>query len=145
MIARQAREMGLKAPLLGGDGWDSSKLIEIGGPALDGSYFSNHYASDDTSPKIQKFVTDFKTRFGEVPDSMAVLGYDALLVLADSMKRAKSLAGDDLRDALAHTKNFPGGTGTISMNEKRDAIKPAVVLFIDKGKYNFKESVIPNS
>lgn len=145
LIARQAKEIGLKAPLLGGDGWDSSKLVEIGGPAMDGNYFSNHYASDDQSPVIQNFISAFKSKFKEIPDGIAVLGYDALMVLGNAMKNAKSLASEDVRKALAETKNYPGVSGNITINQNRDAEKPAVVLRIEKGKYIFKERIAPSS
>lgn len=145
LIARQAREMGIKIPLLGGDGWDSAKLTEIGGEALNNGYFSNHYSPDDENPAIQRFIAEYKAAYGIVPDSMAVLGYDAMMVLADALKRAKSAAGADLRDALAQTKNYPGVTGTITINDKRDAVKPAVVLEVKNGKYVFKERISPSS
>ena len=87
-ISRQARELGITVPLMGGDGWDSPKLTEIGGKAIEGSYLSNHYSVDDPSPAIQKFVGDYKARFGATPDALAALGYDAAKVLADAFKRA---------------------------------------------------------
>jgi branched-chain amino acid transport system substrate-binding protein len=145
LIAKQARELGIKAPLLGGDGWDSSKLYEIGGSALDGSYFSNHYSVDDPSPKIKAFVDAFKKKYnGEVPDSVAAQGYDALMVLADALKRSIDPSGPALRQALAETKNFDGVTGTISMDENRNAVKPAVVLKLAPGgHYDFVKRVQP--
>ena len=91
LIGRQARELGIKVPLLGGDGWDSTKLKEIGGNSLNGSFFSNHYSPDDKSPRVQKFISEYKTMFGAVPDGLAAMGYDAAVVLIDAMKRAKSL------------------------------------------------------
>src|SRR6202165_3826702 len=82
LIARQAREVGITAPLLGGDGWDSEKLYEIGGAALDGSYFSNHYSVDDPSPRIQEFVAKFKKTYGgQLPDLLAAHAYDAACVV----------------------------------------------------------------
>ncbi len=112
-IARQARELGIKAPFLGGDGWDSPKLWEIGGEALNGSYFANHYSVDDPNPAMRKFVGDYRARYKAVPDALAALGYDAAQILADAMRRAGSTAGDKVRDALASTKDFPGVTGRI--------------------------------
>jgi branched-chain amino acid transport system substrate-binding protein len=143
LVARQARELGLKAPLLGGDGWDSSKLTEIGGEALDGSFFSNHYSQDDKSPQVQKFITDFKASYGQVPDGLAAMGYDAAMVLADAMKRAKSMSGADIRQALAETKDYQGVTGKITMNKDRDAVKSAVVLEVKGGKFTYKETINP--
>ena len=145
LIARQARELGITVPLLGGDGWDSEKLYEIGGVALEGSYFSNHYSVDDPSPRIQEFVAKFKKTYaGQLPDSLAAQAYDATGMLADAMKRAKDLSGPSIRDALAATKDFHGVTGDISMDENRNPVKQAVVLKISKGgKYEFVARILP--
>jgi branched-chain amino acid transport system substrate-binding protein len=145
LIARQAREAGITAPLIGGDGWDSDKLWEIGGQALIGSYFSNHYSVDDPSPRIQEFVTKFKKAFGgQVPDSLAAQAYDAAGLLFDAMKRAPDLSGPAIRDALAQTRNFPGVTGDISIGPDRNPIKPAVVLKIGQGgKYEYAARIEP--
>jgi branched-chain amino acid transport system substrate-binding protein len=142
-IARQAKDLGLKIPLLGGDGWDSPKLTEIGGDAINGSYFSNHYSADDPNPVIQKFVTDYKKKFNEVPDGLAALGYDAARVLFDAMGRAGSADGAKVRDALAATKDFPGVTGSITIDKDRNAVKPAVVLKVDAGKLVYVETIKP--
>lgn len=142
-IARQARELGMTAPLLGGDGWDSPKLWEIGGEALNGCYLSNHYSVDDPSPAIQKFVSDYKARYKEVPDALAALGYDAARILADAMTRAGSTDGQKVREALAATKDFPGVTGKITINKERNAVKPAVVLRVENGKFVYVETVNP--
>src|ERR1700682_4757052 len=134
LIARQAREAGITVPLGGGDGWDSEKLYEIGGAALGGSYFSNHYLADSPSPRIQEFVAKFKQVYGgQVPDSLAAQAYDAAGMLYDAMKRANDVSGAGIPDALAQTKNYPGVTGDITMDENRNASKPAVVLKIAKG------------
>src|SRR5256886_11717326 len=145
LIARQAREVGITVPLLGGDGWDSEKLYEIGGDAIVGSYFSNHYSPDDPSPRIQEFVSKYKKAYGgQLPDSLAAQAYDATGMLVDAMKRAKDLTGPSIPDALAATKDYPGGTGSISMDDKRNATKPAVVLKIAKGgKYEFSGRIMP--
>jgi branched-chain amino acid transport system substrate-binding protein len=142
-IARQARELGITVPLMGGDGWDSPKLFEIGGDALDGCYISNHYSVDDPSPAIQKFVADYKTRYKASPDALAALGYDAARILADAIKRAGSTDGEKVRDALRAGKDFPGVTGKITINSDRNAVKPAVVLKIEKGKFHYVETVNP--
>jgi branched-chain amino acid transport system substrate-binding protein len=142
-IARQARELGITVPLLGGDGWDSPKLFEIGGEALDGCYISNHYSVDDPSPAIQKFVSDYKKKYNQVPDALAALGYDAAKILADAIRRAGSTDGEKIRDALKTVKDFVGVTGTITINADRNAVKPAVVLKIDKGKFHYVETVNP--
>jgi len=142
-IARQARELGIKAPFLGGDGWDSPKLWEIGGAALNGSYFANHYSVDDPSPAVQRFVGDYRARYKAVPDALAALGYDAARILADAMRRAGSTAGEKVRDALAATKDFPGVTGKITLNADRNPIKPAVMLRIENGRFVYVETLNP--
>src|SRR5262245_14530528 len=117
LIAKQARELGLNVPLLGGDGWDSAKTLEIGGAAVEGYYFSNHYAADSTSPKVQGFVSEYKKKYGETPDAMAALGYDMTGILADAITRAGTTEAAKLRDAIAATKGYDGVTGKITIDE----------------------------
>ena len=144
VIAKQAKELGITAPLLGGDGWDSPKLFELGGAALDGAYMVNHYSTDDPSPAVQKFVAAYKAKYGAVPDAIAALGYDAMNVLADSIKRAGGTESAKLRDAIAATKGFAGVTGSININENRDAVKPAVVFELRDKKFVYKETIQPS-
>jgi branched-chain amino acid transport system substrate-binding protein len=143
LIARQARELGIKVPLMGGDGWDSPKLTEIGGKAIDNAYFSNHYSAEDKAPHVQDFITQFKEAYGVIPDGLAAMGYDAAIVLFDAMKRAPSLDKTAIRDALAQTKEFQGVTGKITINEKRDAVKSAVVLKVDGGQFKYQTTINP--
>jgi branched-chain amino acid transport system substrate-binding protein len=143
-IARQARDLGIKAILMGGDGWDSPKLFESGGKAIVGGYFSNHYSAESQDPKVQEFIKAYQAKFnGKVPDAMAALGYDSAKILADAMKRANSTEGPALRDAIAQTKDFPGVTGAITLDSERNATKPAVVLEVQDGKYRYVETVTP--
>jgi branched-chain amino acid transport system substrate-binding protein len=143
LVARQARQLGLRIPLLGGDGWDSPKLGEIGGEALNNSYLSTHVSVDDPRPAIQKFVADYKARFNEVPDSLAAGAYDAANILFDAIRRANSTEGPKIRDALAQTKDFPGVTGVITIDENRNAVKPAVILRVKDGKLEYVQTVNP--
>jgi branched-chain amino acid transport system substrate-binding protein len=145
LIARQARELGIKVPLMGGDGWDSAKLFEIGGKAIEGSYFSNHYSPDDPSPRIQDFIKRYKERFGAVPDSMAATGYDAAMVAADAITRAKDVTGEAIAQAVAATKDFPGVTGVITLDQDHNAVKPAVVLEVKGGKAVYVATVAPDA
>lgn len=170
LIARQARDLGITVPLIGGDGWDSPRLIEIGGQALENTYYSNHYTPDDPRPEVQKFLADFKAKYNETPDAMAPLGYDAARIAFDAIKRsgildernikdaygqnpkAKSLMDaintpdnrERIRDALAQTKDFPGVTGLITIDENRNAKKAAVVLKIEDGKLKYVETINPS-
>lgn len=144
LICVQARQLGLNVPLYGGDGWESDKLLEIGHDAVEGNYFSTHYHPDAENPVTHKFVEDYRKRWnGKTPDGLAACGYDSALVLADAIKRAGSTDAQKLRDAIGATKNFPASTGNISINEHRDATKPAVILQVKGGKFNYLETVNP--
>jgi len=143
IIARQARELGIKVPLIGGDGWDSPKLFELGGSAMEGNYFSNHYATDNPAPETQNFISAYKKAYNETPDALAALGYDAARVAIDAMKRAKDLSPQGIRDAIAETKNFPGAAGGITLDANRNPSKSAVVLQIVDGKYKFVATINP--
>jgi branched-chain amino acid transport system substrate-binding protein len=143
LIARQARELGLKIPLMGGDGWDSPKLFEIGGKALENSYISNHYSPDNQQEIVQNFIKKFKEAYGVIPDGLAAQGYDAALVLFDSIKRAGSTEAKAIRDAIASTKDFQGVTGKITIDEQRNASKPAVVLKVEGGVFKFVSQISP--
>jgi branched-chain amino acid transport system substrate-binding protein len=127
-ILRQARDAGLAIPFLGGDGWDSAQLAELAGPALDGSFYVSHFSAAEPGPEVAAFVATYTERFGEAPDSLAALGYDAAGLLLDAMARARSLGGEDLRAAIQGTASFPGVTGTISIDAERNAHKSAVVI-----------------
>jgi branched-chain amino acid transport system substrate-binding protein len=146
IIAKQARQLGLTVPLLGADGWDAPELWELGGDALNGSYISNHYSADDPAEMIQKFVHAYRQRYGNLtPDAHAALAYDALRFLAEAVQRAGTTEGPKLRDALAETKNFAGVTGIISMDRDRNAVKPAVILKLQDGKYIYQETIQPEA
>jgi branched-chain amino acid transport system substrate-binding protein len=134
-IALQARKLGISVPLLGGDGWDSEQLAAIGKDAIEGCYYSNHYAPDQASPAVQTFVKKYQEEFsGQTPDGLAALGYDAALILFDAMKRSKSLGGKDLAKAIGETKNYSAVTGTITLDANRDAKKAAVMVQMKGGK-----------
>jgi len=165
LIARQARETGFKGPLLGGDGWESSKLIEIGGDAMNGCYYSNHWALDAPDSNLQHFVAEYKKKFNTEPDAIAGLAYDATRILFASLERlaaedpktfaglSSKNAGTDLRkqataklrDLIAETKNYPGATGKITIDANRNASKPAVVIEIKDGKKVFNTTTYPQT
>jgi branched-chain amino acid transport system substrate-binding protein len=144
LIARQARALGLDVPLFGGDGWESEKLLEIGGEALNGCYYSTHFTPENKEPAVAAFVQKFKARWaGETPDAYAALGYDALYVLADAIKRAGGTEGAKLREALAATKNFSGASGVTTIDKDRNASKPATIIALKNGKAAFFKTVAP--
>jgi branched-chain amino acid transport system substrate-binding protein len=142
-VAEQGRELGLKVVMMGGDGWDSAKLFELGGTAVEGSFVSNHYSAEDPSPRVQDFIKKYREKYGSVPDSLAALGYDSARVVIEAMRRSGATSGVGLRDAIAKTKGFPGVAGTITLDDNRNPVKPAVVLKVDGGKFRYVTTISP--
>jgi branched-chain amino acid transport system substrate-binding protein len=143
-IAKQARELGLTAILLGGDGWDSPQIFELAGAAADGAYISTHFSPDAPSEVAPAFVAAYKARHGgQTPDAFAALAYDALHVLARAFERAGDPSGPALQKALGRTQMFEGVTGEITLNRGRDAIKDAVVLELREGGTIYRQNVSP--
>ncbi|MEJ1972414.1 MAG: ABC transporter substrate-binding protein [Lacunisphaera sp.] len=144
LICIQARQLGLEVPIFGGDAWEAPQLIEIGGKAVEGAYYSTHGSPESTAPEVQNFVKKFRGRWdGETPDSIAALGYDAALMLFDALKRAGTTDSAPLREAIATTKDFPGVTGHITIDAQRNATKSAVILTVRDGKFAYVETVAP--
>ena len=144
LIAKQARELGITAPLIGGDGWDSDQTVKIGGKAIEGCFFANHYSVDEDRPEVKKFVDAYRAKYaGKTPDAMAILGYDAMLIMADAIKRAGSTDGKAIRDALAATKDFPGASGVTTIDEQHNAKKAIVILEIKNGQFTFRTKINP--
>ncbi len=139
---KQAREMGFNAPAGGGDGWDSTKLVEIGGAAVEGGVFSNHFSKDDKTPAVQQFVTKYTTKYGEAPDALAALAYEATGLFLDAFKKAGSIKGSDIRDAMKNT-TFVGISGAYKFDENRNPIKSAVVIKIAGGQQTYLTTVNP--
>lgn len=143
-IVKQARELGFNGTMLGTDGWDSPKMVEIAGAvALNGTYFSNHYSPDDTSASVQKFVEAYKAAYGQTPDALAALAYDAAYMLADAIKRAGSAEPAKIKEALASTKDLQVVTGTLNLDEQHNSVKSAVIIEYKDGRQEFKETVNP--
>ncbi len=144
MLIKQARELGLNVPVLGGDGWDSAKLPEIAGAqALNNAFFSNHYTPDDSSPAVKTFVENYKKEYNQTPDAFAALSYDATMMVIKAMERANSADPVKIKDELEKTKNFAAVSGQISLNETHDAVKSAVIIEMKDGKQTFREKVNP--
>jgi branched-chain amino acid transport system substrate-binding protein len=145
LIAKQARQLGIKAKLVGGDGWDGSSLIPVGGKAIEGAYFSNHFSVEDKSPLVQDFVQKYKAKYNRVPDAFAALGYDAAKILADAIKRAGTTDSEKLKDAIQDTKDYPGVSGKITIGQDRNAQKSAVIITIQDGAYKYFETIEPQA
>lgn len=138
-VASQAREAGIRSVFLGSDGWG------VGQPdvtAIDGSYFSNHFAADDSRPEVRKWVERYRARYGVAPDAMAALGYDAMALLAEAVERARSDVSSQIRDALASLKNYKGASGRIrGFDEDGDPIKEVIVLQVENGGTSYVDTV----
>jgi branched-chain amino acid transport system substrate-binding protein len=163
LIGRQARELGLTMPIIGGDGWESEKLIEIGGEAMNGCYYANHWSLDQPNPRLQAFLTAYRAKFKGDPDAIGGLAYDAATVLFRSLEKlaaedpatfaglgssragteARKAATRKLRDLIATTADYEGATGTITLDENRNPKKPIVVIAVKGGKKVFETSIAP--
>ncbi len=141
-IIKQARELGITVPILGGDAWDSPKLAELGGAqALNNTYFTNFYSVEDKNPVSNSFIEAYKKEYGQLPDSMAAMGYDAANLLIDAIKRANSTESAKIREALSATKNFKSVSGDMALNATHDAVRGVVIMEMKDGKQVYKETV----
>ncbi|MGX9136501.1 ABC transporter substrate-binding protein [Rummeliibacillus sp. JY-2-4R] len=145
LIIKQARAAGIDVPLMGGDGWDSPKMLELAGKdALNNTYFTNHYSAEDPDEKIQKFVAAFKAaNKDQAPDAFNALGYDTVYWLKDAVERAGSTDGEKVKKALEETKDLSLVTGNFSVDEKHNPVKTATVLEFKDGKQVFNSKVNP--
>lgn len=144
LLARQARSLGIETPFVGGDGWDSPRLYEIGGQALAGNFFSTHFSAEDQTPEVRRFVEDYRRLFGSTPDSFAATAYDAARIVLAAFERAPSLERAAVRDALASTRDFRGVTGTVTFDAARNAVKPVVIVRIsENGRQSVESRVAP--
>ena len=143
LILFQARQLGITLPILGGDGYEAPELIQVAGPAADGAYFPVHFSLESTDARSRDFVQKFTARFQKPPTGVSALGYDALMLLAEAMRRAGTTDGPALRDALAATREFGGVTGRIAIDSARNARKPASIIRVREGHFQFVETVAP--
>jgi branched-chain amino acid transport system substrate-binding protein len=144
LICIQARALGFTGPLFGGDAWEGPDLVAIGGKAVEGAYYSTHASAETPTPAMQGFVKRYRARWnGETPNATTTLGYEAGILLFDAMRRANTTESAALRSAIAATKDFPGVTGSITIDEKRNASKPAMIIVVKDGQFKFVEAVQP--
>ena len=143
-IIKQARDMGITVPILGSDGWDSPKLVEIAGAAAtNNTFFTNHYSAQDKDPRVQKFVEAYKKEYGQNPDALAVLGYDGALMMIDAIKRANSTDPAKIKEALAQTSKLQVVSGVLSLDANHDPVKSAVIIEMKDGVQTFREKINP--
>jgi branched-chain amino acid transport system substrate-binding protein len=145
LILRQARQLGITSPFVGGEGWDSPTLLQVAGKNADGNFYANHFSAADPDPVVQKFVQNYQAKYHSAPDALAALWYDGARILAQAIQQAGSTEGTKIRDALAATKDFQGVTGRISIDENRNAAKPAVILTIENGELKMVDHVASES
>jgi branched-chain amino acid transport system substrate-binding protein len=144
LICKQARTLGLNVPVIGGDGWEAPQLTELGGAAVEGTYYSTYFSADNGAAEVQAFVKRYRARWNnEIPEGVSALGYDAMYLIAAAMERAQSTDGLKLRDAIAATKNFEGVTGKTTIDAKRNSEKAAVMLVVKNGRTEFFEQITP--
>ena len=143
LILRQARQLGITCPFVGGEGWDSPALVQVAGKAADGNYYTDHFSAADPDPRVQRFVQTYRAKFAVSPDALAALWYDGARLLSQAVKRAGSTDAAKIRDALAATRDFEGVTGRISIDENRNASKSGVILKIDNGEPTMVEQITP--
>jgi branched-chain amino acid transport system substrate-binding protein len=141
VILKQARQLGLTVPFIGCEAWDNPTLLQVAGSAANGCYFSNQFSADDPATIVQEFGKEYLAVFGVKPDNFAALGYDAVRVLLDSIKRAGRT--ENIRDAIAQTRNFAGVSGNITLDASRNASKPVVILAIKEGQIRYFQKIEP--
>lgn len=143
LILLQARQLGLTVPFLGGDGYEAPELVQVAGAAADGAYFPVHFSLGSPDERSREFVRKFTARFQKAPTGVSALGYDAVMLLADAMRRAGTADGPAVRAALASARDFAGVTGRITMDAGRNARKSAAIIRVEGGKFQFVQTVAP--
>lgn len=142
LMAKQARGLGITAPFVGADGWDSAEFTKLGGEAVEGGHFCNHYSPEDPRPIVQNFVKKYAETYGATPDALATLAYDAALILLDSLERAGSTDGAAIRDAISAT-DLECVSGQITFDEYGDPLKKAAIIKVENGEFVFQKFVQP--
>ncbi|MBV9390534.1 MAG: ABC transporter substrate-binding protein [Verrucomicrobia bacterium] len=144
LILKEGRQLGLNCPFIGCEAWDNPTLLQVARDAANGCYYSNQFSAHDPAQAVVDFVKMYRERFGQAPDNFAALGYDAASVVLDSIRRAGKAEPTAIRDALAQTTNYPGVSGSITIDANRNASKPAVILAIRNNLVEYFGKVEPN-
>ena len=146
LVVKQARSdrIGISAIFLGGDGWDRPDLVEIGGIAVEGCFFANHFSHDGQLTKAaRQFVTAYTQRFGGAPDGPAALGYDATTIIIEAIRRATDTTPAAIRDQIEATRDYSGATVLSHFDQNRHAIKSLVINTVKDGKIQFHRLITP--
>ncbi|MDR0410913.1 MAG: ABC transporter substrate-binding protein [Treponema sp.] len=144
LVIKQARELGIMIPIIGGDTWETPEFVDVGKDSVEGVTFSTFFASEyAASPAAEKFLSEYRARYNKEPAAVTALGYDGYLVTLDAIKRAGSADPQKIRDAIAKTSGFVGATGTVTLDANGDATKSAFIKTVNGGKFVFKTIVNP--
>ena len=144
LVMKQARELGISTPVIGGDTWETPEFIDVGGERVDGAVFSTFFAAEYAgTPQAQTFLEEYAKRYTREPAAVTALGYDGYLVALDAIKRAGSLDPKAVRDAIAATSGFVGATGVTTLDSNGDATKSAYIKAVSGGRFVFKTIVEP--
>ncbi|MCJ7691425.1 MAG: ABC transporter substrate-binding protein, partial [Clostridiaceae bacterium] len=145
LVIKQARQLGITAPFIGGDTWETPAFLEIGKEAVEGATFSTFFATEKPITKeSQVFLDAYRKEYdGKEPSAVSALAYDAYIILLDGIKRVGAADSVKLRDELAKTKDFQGAAGVVNFDENRDAVKSAVIKEVKDGRFTFKEVIEP--
>lgn len=144
LLIKQARDLGITAPILGGDTWESPEFLSIGGPAVEGAVYSTHFTAESPVTDVSEtFLTDYSAKFNMNANAFAALGYDAYMVIIDAITRANSADPVAIRDAIAATEGFVGATGNITLDANGDAVKSAVINKVVGGEFTYLTTVEP--
>lgn len=144
LLIKQARDLGMDTPILGGDTWESPDFLDIGGDAVEGAVYSTHFTSEKPVTEVSEtFLTDYKEKYGKEANAFSALGYDAYMVIIEAIKNADSADSVAIRDELANTTDFTGATGNITLDENGDAVKSAIINKVEDGKFIYLTTVEP--
>lgn len=144
LLIKQARDLGINAPFLGGDTWESPEFLSIGGDAVEGAVYSSHFTSEAPVTEVSEtFLAEYKEEFDQDANAFAALGYDAYMLVIDAIERANSADSVAIRDAIAETAGFVGATGNISLDTNGDAVKSAVINQVQGGQFIYLTTVEP--
>jgi branched-chain amino acid transport system substrate-binding protein len=144
LVISQARKLGIKCPIIGGDTWETQEFLDIGKADVEGAVFSTFFATEKPITKeSQKFLDAYRKAYNKEPAAVTALGYDAYILILDAIKRVGSTDRVKIREALAKTKNFPGAAGIITLDENRNAIKNAVIKQVKNGKFVYLDTIEP--
>lgn len=144
LLIRQARDLGIEVPFLGGDTWEAPEFLTIGGQAVEGAVFSTHFTAEaPVTSESEVFLDAYREKFGKEANAFAALGYDAYMLILDVIEKVGSAESQAIRDGLANVKGFVGATGVISLDENGDAVKSAVINRVEDGKFVYLTTIEP--